>query len=187
MPERSDMKRRTGSGREEGGRGGGPKARKALTARASTADLQEQVATLARELKEAREGQTATSEVLQAISSSSGDLNPVFKAILENATRICEAKFGNLLLYDGGVFRRVAMHNAPAAWAADWQRDPRRYRASSRFIYRVAHTQQFVHVDNVALEAPDEPILKLAGARTILIVPMLQESELLGAVGIYRL
>src|SRR3974390_3647074 len=181
------MQRRGQSGQPTKVRRGEPKARKAPTGHVPAVNLDEQVATPTRELKEAGERQTATSEVLQAISSSSGDLNPVFKAILENATRICEAKFGNLLLYDGGVFRRVAMHNAPAAWAADWQRDPRRYRASSRFIYRVAHTQQFVHVDNVALEAPDEPILKLAGARTILIVPMLQESELLGAVGIYRL
>jgi GAF domain-containing protein len=125
--------------------------------------------------------------VLKVISSSQGELKPVFEAILENATRICEAKFGNLLLYDDGVFRRVALHNAPAAWAADWQRDPRRYRAASRFLYRVADTKQFVHVADVALEGPNEPVFKLAGARTILIVPMLKENDLIGAVSIFRL
>src|SRR3974377_1300884 len=110
------MQRRSGSGQPAEGRRGGRKARKAPTARASTADLQEQVATLARELKEAGEQQTATSEVLQAISSSSGDLNPVFKAILENATRICDAKLGMLVVTENEKFRMAAMYGLPPAW-----------------------------------------------------------------------
>src|SRR5262249_9113941 len=76
------------------------------------------------DLSEALEQQTATSEVLRVISASPGELEPVFKSVLENATQICEASFGNLLLYDGDVFRRVALHNPPPAWAADSQRDP---------------------------------------------------------------
>src|SRR3974377_468800 len=117
------MQRRSGSGQPTKVRRGGPKARKAATARTCTADLQEQVATLARELKEAREGQTATSEVLQAISSSSGDLNPVFKAILENATRICDAKFGMLVLTESEKFRMAAMHGVPPAWGEKGTRE----------------------------------------------------------------
>ena len=75
------------------------------------------VARLTRERDEALEQQTATSEVLEVISSSLGDLKPVFEAILENATRICEAKFANLLLYEDDHFHRVALHGAPRAWA----------------------------------------------------------------------
>jgi len=80
------------------------------------ADLQEQVSALTHELAEAREQQTATAEVLSVISSSPGELEPVFQAMLSNATRLCEANFGNLLLYDGGAFRFAAMHGAPPAW-----------------------------------------------------------------------
>jgi two-component system NtrC family sensor kinase len=67
-----------------------------------------------RELTEALEQQTATSKVLQVISSSPGELEPVFQTILANATRLCEARFANLVLLDGDGFRRAAMHNAPA-------------------------------------------------------------------------
>src|SRR5262249_25673773 len=73
---------------------------------------------LLNELRESLEQQTATSEVLSVISSSPGDLNPVFQAMLENATRICEAKFGSLYLREGQAFRLFAQHNAPAAYAA---------------------------------------------------------------------
>src|ERR1035437_4376935 len=141
---------------------------------------------LLNDLRESLQQQTATADVLKVISSSPGELEPVFEAMLQNATRICEANFGNLLLYEGGVFRRVALHNAPEAWAADWQRDPHRHRDSSHVLYRLADTKQLAHVADVALEGPDKPIVKLAGARTLLIVPMLKESELIGAIGIYR-
>jgi GAF domain-containing protein len=76
------------------------------------------------DLSEALEQQTATSEVLKVISGSLGDLDPVFQAILENATKICEAKFANLLLYEGDAFRVAAMHGAPQAWNKLRQRDP---------------------------------------------------------------
>jgi hypothetical protein len=77
-----------------------------------------EVARLTRELNEAREQQTATAEVLQVIRSFAGELEPVFQAILANATRICEAKFADLLFYDGGPFRIASLHGAPRAWAA---------------------------------------------------------------------
>jgi GAF domain-containing protein len=126
---------------------------------------------LLNELRESLQQQTATSEVLQVISSSPGELEPVFQAMLENATRICEASFGNLLLYDGNAFRHVALHNAPQPWAAEQQRDPVPPRRSARVLYRVADTKQVVHVADIAAENPDEPIAKVAGARTLLIVP----------------
>src|SRR5262249_16004809 len=70
---------------------------------------------LLNELRESLQQQSATSEVLQVISSSPGELAPVFKSVLANAKRICEAKFAHLLLYDGRVFRAAAMEDAPAA------------------------------------------------------------------------
>jgi hypothetical protein len=88
-----------------------PKA--ARTHTPSVADLQREVAALRRELKEALEQQTATSEVLGIISSSPSELEPVFQAMLANATRICEAKFGTMYLFEGDAIRPVALHNAP--------------------------------------------------------------------------
>jgi signal transduction histidine kinase/putative methionine-R-sulfoxide reductase with GAF domain len=138
------------------------------------------------DLTEALEQQTATSEVLGIISSSPGELEPVFQTILANAVRLCEASFGNLLLYDGHAFRHVALHNAPQAWAAEQQRDPTAPRSSARFLYRIADTKQIGHVEDIAAENPDEPIAKIAGARTLLIVPMLKDNELIGVIAIYR-
>jgi GAF domain-containing protein len=139
------------------------------------------------DLSEALEQQTATSEVLRVISSSPGELQPVFEAILTNATRICEASFGNLLSYEGEVFRRVAMHNAPPEWVAQTQRDSVVSRRSgAHSLYRLLETKQAVHIADLTVEGPDEPIVKFASARTLLIVPMLKETELIGAIGIYR-
>jgi signal transduction histidine kinase/putative methionine-R-sulfoxide reductase with GAF domain len=139
-----------------------------------------------RELSESLQQQTASSDVLQVISASPGELEPVFQVMLENATRICTASFGGLLLYDGEAFRRVASHNAPQAWAADRQRDPFVPRSAAPALYRVADTKQVVHVADLAEEYPEERIAKLAGARTLLIVPMLKDDKLIGAIGVYR-
>src|SRR5215467_5123471 len=87
-------------------------------------DPQEQVAALIRELKEAREQQAATADVLKVISSSPGELDRVFKEMLEKATRICGASFGTLLLFDGNAFRRVAAHNAPREYVQFADREP---------------------------------------------------------------
>jgi hypothetical protein len=82
-------------------------------------DLKREIATLRRELAEALERQTAASEVLQVISSTPGELEPVFQTMLENATRVCGAKFGIMNLYEGdGVFVTAALHNVPPAFAA---------------------------------------------------------------------
>jgi GAF domain-containing protein len=138
------------------------------------------------DLAESLEQQTAASEVLKVISSAQGKLQPVFDAILENATRICEANFGNLQLYDGELFRRVALHNAPAAWAADQQRDPRRTRDQAPLLYQLADTKAVVHVADVVADESGDTINKFTGARSLLIVPMLNGDDLVGGVGIYR-
>src|SRR5262249_39325040 len=93
---------------------------------------------------------------------------------------------GNLLLYEGDVFRHVALHNAPKAWAADSERDPVPPRRSARILYRVADTKQVAHVPDTAAENHDEPVAKIAGARPLLIVPQLKESDLIGAIAVYR-
>ena len=138
------------------------------------------------DLSEALEQQTATSEVLKVISATRGELQPVFEAILQNATRICEANFGNLVLYDGEVFRRVALHNAPSAWATDQQKDPRRTRDQAPLLYRLLDTKEPVHFADVAAEVPGDTIHKFTGARSLLLVPMLKDGELVGGIGIYR-
>src|SRR3974377_1779656 len=186
------MQRRSGSGQPAEGRRGGRKARKAPTARASTADLQEQVATLARELKEAREGQTARSEVLQAISSSSGDLDPGFKAILENATRICDAKFGMLVLTESEKFRMAAMHGVPPAWVEKRTREPVFTPGPSNNLVLATQSKKTQHVADLRLHrsyAEREPaavaLADIAGARTLVVVPMLKDNEPIGAIAIY--
>src|SRR6516162_7089944 len=148
---------------------------------------------LLNELRESLQQQTATSEVLQVISSSPGELEPVFQAMLEKATRICEAKFGNLLLYDGSAFRAVAMHGAPPAFAAARQRDPVIRPGPNNPLFRLAATKQLQHVPDIRAEqaylereAAFVAIVEVAGARTLVAVPMLKENELIGAIVIYR-
>ena len=106
--------------------------------------------------------------------------------MLENAVRICEASFGNLLLYQDNAFRHVALHNAPERWAKAQRRDPIAPRQSAHFLYRVAETNEVSHIADISLENPDEPIARVAGARTLLIVPMLKDRSLVGVIAIYR-
>ena len=89
-------------------------------------------------------------------------------------------------MYEGDAFRRVAMHNAPAAFVEEMQRQPVIQRSGATGLGRVARTKQVVHIADIAAENPDLPIAKLGGARTVLVVPMLKESELIGAIAIYR-
>ena len=141
---------------------------------------------LLNETQEALEQQTATSEVLKVISSSPGELQSVFHAILENATRICEASFGNLLLREGDTFRRVATHNAPPNFAAFIAKEPLIHRRQSRSLDRLIETKVADHIADMMVDEPQTPIVKFGGARTLLTVPMLKENELIGAIGIYR-
>ena len=140
------------------------------------------------DLSEALEQQTATSEVLQVISRSPGELAPVFEAMLANATRICEANFGNLHLYRDGVFPVVAQHGVPAAYADLRRREPAVRPSPGSSLDLVANTKQIVHIADVAADPAhhQHPLVILGGARTLLCVPMLKENELIGAIGIYR-
>ena len=138
------------------------------------------------DLSESLEQQTATSDVLKVISSSQGELETVFQTLLENATRICEAAFGSMLQLDGDMFRRVALHNAPAAFAEFHAKAPLVDPRKVSDLKRVVDTRQVVHVADTAAEHPDAPIAKYAGGRTLLVVPMLRDEELIGAIGIYR-
>ena len=106
------------------------------------------------DLSESLEQQTATSDVLAVISSSPGDLEPVFKAMLDNAVRICEANFGNLFLYGQGAMRIVAMHNPPPAYAERWQQDPVVVVADNPHmpIARIAGTKAIIHIADLTAE-----------------------------------
>jgi GAF domain-containing protein len=138
------------------------------------------------DLSEALEQQTATSEVLKVISSSPGELETVFQTLLENATRICEAAFGSMLQREGDVFRRVALHNAPPAFAQFHNQSPTIQWREVSDLRRVVETKQVIHVADTAAEHPDAPIAKYAGGRTLLLVPMLKDKDLVGVIGIYR-
>ena len=144
------------------------------------------------QLTESLEQQTATSEVLKVISSSPGDLQPVFATMLENAVRICDAKFGNIYGWDGGALHLMASHNTPAALAEARGRSPNRPGPETP-TGRMIATKTFVHVADLATEhaysARDPWIVsgvELARVRTLLVVPMLKENELVGAFTIYR-
>jgi signal transduction histidine kinase len=138
---------------------------------------------LLNELRQSLEQQTATADVLRAISSSPGDLEPVFKSMLENATRICEASFGSMVLREGDGFHRVALHNAPREFVEFNANNPHIALTGSSTLHRIATTKQVVHLP---VEDPDTPLAKYAGARTVLGVPLLRDNELIGVFGIYR-
>ncbi len=145
------------------------------------------------DLTEALEQQTATSEVLQVISSSPGELEPVFATMLANAVRICDAKFGNIFRWDGDVLRLIATHNTPPAFAEVRRRLPLRT-APENLIGRMVATKMVVHVADLAAEqayvdqrSPQYvAAVELGGVRTFLAVPMLRENELVGAFILYR-
>ena len=155
-------------------------------------DTTERIALLEHRLNETLEQQAATSEVLQVISSSPGELKPVFDALLANAVRICDAKFGTLFLTEGDAFRYVALHGAPPAFAEARRRESITRVKPGTTIGRVAATKKPAQTADIRAEPaytsdPERiPILELAGARTILGVPMLKESQLVGIIVIYR-
>ena len=144
------------------------------------------------DLSELLEQQTATSEVLRVISSSPGELGPVFETMLANAVRICEANFGVLFRFNSDAAEAAAMFGVPPAFSEFWQRGPQRPGRLSA-LGRVLETRQMVHIVDVMADPAyigGEPVfvaaVQLGGFRTLLAVPMLKESELIGAFAIYR-
>jgi signal transduction histidine kinase len=145
------------------------------------------------DLSESLEQQTATSEVLQVISSSPGGLEPVFQVMLQNAARICEAKFSALYLYDGERFRVGALHNAPAAFAEFRRREPVFRPPPGTGLAQIVATKRTFHDLDITLDkayVDRNPIVvaavELGGFRTVLTVPLLKDDNLIGCISIYR-
>jgi GAF domain-containing protein len=138
------------------------------------------------DLSESLEQQTATSEVLRVISSSPGELEPVFRAMLQNAIRVCDAKFGILFRYEGELSCPVAWVDTPPA-LAELQRRRGPFRPEpGTLLARVLQTRQLAHTADYAAEPKPGNAAKLGGARSTLVVPMLKDEELVGAIIIYR-
>ena len=171
-----------------------PKRRNAPKAQAraklSPGTEETKVARLTRELSDERKQRTATSAVLHLLSGSHGDLNRLFNTILTSATKLCQANFGTLSLYEGDAFRIVAMHDVPPALAELRRREPL-VRAGP--LLRIAETKQLLHIADYTEYVASHPadsdaaaFAKLTGVRTILEVPMLKDGDLVGAIVIYR-
>ena len=150
------------------------------------------VARLTHELRETTEQQTATSEILRVISSSPSDLQPVFQAMLKNAARVCDAKFGNIYRWDGDALHLVASQNVPAAFVQARGRSPLRPSPQTP-TGRMIATKTMVHAADMRAEkayANRDPYIvagvELGGVRTALVVPMLKDDELIGSFSVYR-
>ena len=150
------------------------------------------VTRLARELDEALEQQAAASEILQVISSSAGDLQPVFATILEKAVRLCSATFGNIYRWEDGALHLVATHNTPPALAEVRRRSPLRPDPQS-FVARMVATKGAINIPDLAAEPfyiernpTAVAAVELADMRSILLVPMLRNNDLIGAISVYQ-
>ena len=145
-----------------------------------------------RQLSEALERQAATDEVLRIIASSPGELEPVFQAILASATRICQAHFGHVMLHHGEAFHAVYLHEVPRPYREMMERGPISPGPNTA-LGRIIRTKEPVHIVDLAAElayAERDPLrvitVELAGARTFLAVPMLNDHRLIGVIVIYR-
>jgi len=172
---------------------GGKSAEKMLRKRpkprrvAKTARLRAPTVTeLTKQLAEVLDQQAATSEMLKVISSSPSDLGPVFQAILGNTVRLCEAKFGTMLLHEKNAFRHVAFHNVPQELVQFSQRTPTIPYGKVANLDQIVRTKELLHIADQAVDDPDDPITKFGRARTLLAVPILNENDLIGVMGIYR-
>jgi GAF domain-containing protein len=155
--------------------------------------LFDEVQARTRDLSESLEQQTATSEVLKVISSSPGDLQPVFDAILANATELCGARFATLRLSEGDQLRTVKLYNAPAALVEHWRSTPLVRPHPESALGRAAFTKQAVQIEDVTkgpAYSKRDPLVvagaDLGGYRTVLAVPMLKEDGLIGVISVYH-
>ena len=157
----------------------------------SYSDLEQKVEDRTHELSQALEQQTATAEVLKVISSSPGELHPVFDAMLQNAVRICEAKFGNLWVREGDKFRIVAINGGPQEYRDLLFSEPLVIAAADSAMGRAASTGQVVQIDDIST-TPTHGMkmrvatIEVAKGRTLVVVPMLKEKEVVGIICIYR-
>ncbi len=174
-----------------------PKGRNAVKALARSnsppTNNVDESARLARELGEALDRQTATTELLQAINNSHGDLQPVFQTMLAKAVRLCQATFGVLWLAEGDRFRSVALHNLPPAFAAARQREPIIYFGPKSGTGRLIEKKQIFQIDDLTkdpgyIERDPRiiPLVELGGARTALFAPLLKENHVVGSLVLYR-
>jgi GAF domain-containing protein len=158
----------------------------ASRSQSSSVDLQEELKRQTRELEEAREERAAIVEVLRVISSSPGELEPVFNTILENATRICEAKFGMLTMVQGNEYRVAATYGASPEYVEFMRlRGPFQPEPGS-ILERVERTRRVSHTADYAAEAVPGPSARFAGARSAVCVPMIKDDVLIGSIFIYR-
>jgi signal transduction histidine kinase len=153
---------------------------------ASQAVIAIENARLLNELRESLQQQTAIAEVLGVISSSPGELEPVFQTILTNAVRICEAKFGTLYRYDGEAFYHAAGSGTPAALVEIQKQHGRFIPETGTLLHRVMETKKVAHSADYAAKPSLGLSAKFGGARATVVVPMLKENELIGAFAIYR-
>jgi signal transduction histidine kinase len=139
------------------------------------------------ELRQSLEQQTATAEVLKVISSSPGELQPVFQATIDNATRLCGAKFGGLSLREGGVFRSLAVYGVRSTYLEERLRDPIIRPMPGHNLERLLRTRATVHIPDLASDVEAaQALFERAGARALLNVPLLKGGDVLGSIMIYR-
>jgi two-component system, NtrC family, sensor kinase len=145
------------------------------------------------DLSESLEQQTATSEVLKVISSSPGELEPVFRTMLENATNLCGAQFGSMYLRRGDAFELAAAHNTPPDFAEERKRAPYRLDRGKSPTNQMVRTKSVIHVADLRshesyLSRDPRAVagVELGGVRSLLLVPMLKEGEVVGCFAIYR-
>jgi len=138
------------------------------------------------ELRESLDQQTATAEVLKVISSSSGELEPVFEAMLENAVRICAASFGIMMLREDGAFRRVALYNASQDYQSFAENTPLLYISDHPSLRHIIESKVAYQIADMSETEPQAPVVRFGHAKSLLNVPMLKDGELIGVIGIYR-